>query len=484
MAGLLVSGGKVRPMSLSNLSAPANLNHIPSTGDWPLVSEARFLSNTLAFAQRVHAKCGPVSRGWWMFRQSVYLMSAEANEAVLFDRGGRFSAKKGWERVLAELFPRGLMLRDAEDHRWHRRLMLPAFRKEALARYLEKMSPRVEAALAEWGKRGERGERAAAGAQTELKFYPAIKRLTLAIAAEVFLGVQLNAEIDQISSDFTDLVAASVAVVRVPVLGRTYARGVQGRARLAAFIRARIAARRAGEGNDLFTQLCHARDEEDRQYSDEEIVDHLIFIMMAAHDTTTSAITTMVYALAKHPEWQQRLRREARNTADAIQVAGRSAPTLDDLALMTDIELVFKESLRLYQPLPTIARRALVEVEIHGQKIPAGTPVAVFPIQVHRSPLWWTNPEQFDPERFSAGRAEHRRHAYAWAPFGGGAHMCLGLHFAEMQVKAVLLPLLRSWQWSVPAGYAPSYAYAPIAKPRDGLPIRLTPVLPQTVLAS
>ena len=143
---------------------------------------------------------------------------------------------------------------------------------------------------------------------------------------------------------------------------------------------------------------------------------------------------------------------------------------------MTDIERVFKESLRLYQPLPTIARRALVDVEIHGQKIPAGTAVSVFPIQVHRSPEWWTNPEQFDPERFLPSRAEHRRHAFAWAPFGGGAHMCLGLHFAEMQVKAVLLPLLRSWSWSVPAQYTPTYAFAPIAKPKDGLPIQLTAI--------
>ena len=247
-----------------------------------MVSEARFLSNTLAFAQGVEARCGPVSRGWWMFRQTVYLMSAEANEAVLFDREGRFSAKKGWERVLAELFP----------------------------------------------------------------------------------------------------------------------------------------------------QLCQACDEHGQQYSDEEIVDHLIFLMMAAHDTTTSAITTMVYAMARHPQWQERLRVEARTAVDRLRVAGRSAATLDDLATMTQTEWVFKEALRLYQPLPTIARRALADVEIHGMRIPAGTPVAVFPIQVHRSPRWWSEPDHFDPERFSPARAEHRRHPFAWVPFGGGAHMCLGLHFA------------------------------------------------------
>ena len=441
-----------------------SLAQIPSTGDWPLVSEARFLSNTLGFAERVYARCGPVSRGWWLFKPSIYLMSAQANEMVLFDRSNRFSAKLGWERVLADLFPRGLMLRDAEDHRWHRRLMLPAFRKEALARYLEAMSPRIESTVAQWGATGD------------IQFYPAIKRLTLAIAADVFLGTQIDAEIDQISSDFSDLVAASMAVVRIPVIGRLYARGVNARVRLATFIRSRIAERRLSEGNDLFSQLCYARDEDGKQYSDEEIVDHLIFLMMAAHDTTTSAITTLVYALAKHPEWQLRLRVEAQKTDKALREGNRDLPTLEDLAVMTDTELAFKEALRLYQPLPTISRRALVDVEIHGIKIPAGTQVSVFPIQVHRSPEWWTNPEQFDPERFSTERAEHRRHAYAWAPFGGGAHMCLGLHFAEMQVKAVLRPLLRDWQWSVPQGYAPDYAYAPIAKPRDGLPIRLTRV--------
>ena len=444
--------------------ARPSLKHIPSTGDLPLVSEARFLSNTLAFAQGVEARCGPVSRGWWMFRQSVYLMSAEANEAVLFDREGRFSAKKGWERVLAELFPRGLMLRDAQDHRWHRRLMLPAFRKDALALYLERMQPRVDAAVGEWSTR------------RNMAFYPAIKRLTLAIAADLFMGAELDTEIEAISRDFTDLVAASVAVIRIPVVGRTYARGVQARARLAQFVRTRIAARRSGTGTDLFTQLCQACDEQGQQYSDEEIVDHLIFLMMAAHDTTTSAITTMVYAMARHPQWQERLRAEARSAVDRLHAAGRSAATLDDLATMTQTEWVFKEALRLYQPLPTIARRALADVEIHGMRIPAGTPVAVFPIQVHRSPRWWSEPDRFDPERFSPARAEHRRHPFAWAPFGGGAHMCLGLHFAEMQVKAVLLSMLGKLQWSVPTAYTPSYAYAPIAKPRDGLPISMRPI--------
>jgi cytochrome P450 len=443
--------------SFKRQSLSARLAHIPSTGDPPLVSEARFLGNSLAFAQRIHAKCGPVSRAWWMFKPSVYAMSAQANEFVLFDREQNFSARLGWERVLAQLFPRGLMLRDGDDHRLHRRLMLPAFRKEALNRYYEKMQPRIDIAVEQWGASGD------------LLFYPAIKRLTLEIAADVFLGAQLSTEVEQIARDFTDLVAASVAIIRAPVIGVKYSRGLKARARLAQFIGDRIEQRRAGAGLDLFTQLCQARTEAGEHYQDDEIVDHLIFLMMAAHDTTTSAITTMVYALAKHQDWQDILRAQA-------NVFGAHAPAYDDLARMTQIELVFKESLRLYQPLPTIARRAIRDCEIHGFKIPAGTPVSVFPILVHRSPLWWTEPDRFDPLRFSPERAEHRRHPFAWAPFGGGAHMCLGLHFAEMQVKAVLQPLLSQWRWSIDDGYTPPYLYAPIAKPKDGLPIHLSRV--------
>lgn len=263
-----------------------SLAHIPGTGYWPIFSEASYFKDSLAFVQTIYQRCGPVSRAWWGFKRSVYLLSAEANEMVLLDREGRFSAKLGWERYIGDLFPRGLLLHDAEDHRWQRRLMLPAFRKDALAHYLERMNPRIQTAITAWGQSGQ------------IHFYPLIKQLTLAIAADVFLGAQLDAEIEQISRDYTRLVIASMAIVRIPVLGYTYARGVKARARLAQFIRERIPQRRASEGSDLFTQLCQVRDEQGAHFSDDEIIDHLIFMMTAAHDTTTSATHSLTRPLA------------------------------------------------------------------------------------------------------------------------------------------------------------------------------------------
>ena len=98
--------------------------------------------------------------------------------------------------------------------------------------------------------------------------------------------------------------------------------------------------------------------------------------------------------------------------------------------------------------------------------------VVVSPIHTHHMPEWFPAPRRFDPERFAPERAEDQRHTHAWIPFGGGPHHCIGLRFAETQVKAIMHQLVRRYRWSVPAGYRMPVQQAPISKPRDGLPVR------------
>jgi cytochrome P450 len=433
------------------------LRHLPGRPGLPWLGQTLdFLRDPLAFAREQHQRFGPISRGRFLYSARVFLTHPDGNEALLLDRGQHFSARLGWNTVLGELFPRGLMLRDGEDHRLHRRLMQPAFRAEALAGYLARMNPRIAQALHGWGR------------EPHFHFYPAIKRLTLDIAAEVFLGLELRAEIEAVNRDFSDLVEASAAVVRLRGLGRRWTRGLDGRARLVRLIAERIPDRRRKPGADLFSQLCSAEDEQGRRYADDEIVDHLIFVMMAAHDTTTSALTTLAYALARHPDWQQRLGEQARARPGAIDADGVKAAEDSGWAL--------REALRLYPPLTTMVRQLIKPLVLHGHTLPVGASCAIFPVWTQRDPQWWSAPDRFDPERFSPARQEHRRHPFAWAPFGGGAHMCLGLHFAEMQVKAVLHLLLQRYTLHLPPGYQLPYQLAPIAKPRDGLPMRLTPL--------
>ena len=457
------------------------LAHLPACGHAPVLADIRFLRDSLSFARGVYARCGPVSRGVLFARAQVLLMSAEANERVLFDREGAFSARGGWEPLLGQLFTGGLIVRDGDDHRRHRRLMLPALRREELAKHVARMAPAIDTAARGWL------------AQGRIEFHAAVKRLTLDLAIDVFLGVKLKEEIDAIDHDFNQVVEASAAILRLPLPGTAYSRGIAARARLVKFLHRQIPARRRAPGEDLFSQLCVQATPGEERYTDSELVDHMIFLLMAAHDTTTSALTTSVLSLAQNPEWQARLDSERRPVDAVADNSHRDTPhtdasrmgrvsetphllsSIDDLGRLELAGYVLREALRLYPPIPTIAREAVRDVELHGLRIPAGTPVTVFPLLVQRDAKWWTDPDRFDPLRFSPERAEHRRHPFAWTPFGGGAHMCLGMNFAELQAKAVLSAMLARCRWTLAPGYRDDYAFAPIGKPRHGLTIVLQP---------
>ena len=143
-----------------------------------------------------------------------------------------------------------------------------------------------------------------------------------------------------------------------------------------------------------------------------------------------------------------------------------AAPALEQLTW------VVKETLRRYPPLSVIPRMALRGFVWEGDTIPAGTTVVVSPIVTHHLHDWWEGPYRFDPLRYSPERAEDQRHTHSWIPFGGGAHMCLGLRFAESQIRAVMHQLLLRYRWSIRDWYEMPVQQAPISKPKDGLPIR------------
>ena len=433
----------------------APYSSIPLVKGLPLVGNLpKFLRDPLANARSL-AVHGNVVRSRTFF-ETVTLLGPEANQFVLHDREGNFSNRGGWAYWIDAVFPGAIMAMDDPAHKQHRRIMQGAFKRSAMERYVQDMGPVIARVLAAWP---------AGQGQTTL-FFPQVKALTLNIAARVFMGMALGPEADRMNQAFVDTVAASLALVRRPLPPLAMWRGVRARRWLVQTLRARLADKRASEGPDLFSQLCHARSEDGEAFSDDEVVNHMIFLMMAAHDTTTSALTTMVYCLARQPEWQDRLRQDAHALPDEhLQYA--------QLAGCERTEWVMKEALRMYPPLTSIPRKAARDCEFGGYRIPKGTPVGISPIHTHHLPSIWTLPMQFDPERFSPARAEHRQHPYAYLPFGGGAHLCIGQHFADMEVKSVLHQLLRRFKFSVPEGYRMPYQLVPIAKPRDGLPIQL-----------
>ena len=94
-----------------------------------------------------------------------------------------------------------------------------------------------------------------------------------------------------------------------------------------------------------------------------------------------------------------------------------------------------------------------------GHHLPAGTLVALGLYPSMRMEPWWSNPDVFDPERFAAPRRQDQSHKFAWVPFGGNVHKCIGMHFGGMEVKAIMHQLLLRHSWTVPDGYAPPIGY-------------------------
>ena len=435
-----------------------DLAHLPGSKPhpFPLLRTIEFLRDPLRGVRNNVAAYGHVYRvnnfGGW----NVGMIGPDANELVLFDKDKNFSSELGWTPILGRVFPRGLMLLDFDHHRADRKTLSVAFKPEPMRHYLGQLNEGIARGIA------------ALPVGETFNFYPAIKALTLDLAATSFLGIAWGPEADHINRAFVDMVAASIGIVRVPLPGTAMGRGVKGHKFMSKFFAREIPKRRGAVGDDFFTQFCNATNDAGDLLSDQEIIDHMNFLMMAAHDTLTSSITSTLYHLAKHPEWQERLRTEI------VAVRAEAGPALpfERLGDLEQTEWAFKESLRLFPPVPSVPRRALRDFEFGGQPIPAGTHVGVNPMFVHRMPEYWEDPETFDPSRFSHNRSKGR-HKYAWVPFGGGAHMCIGLHFAYMQMKAFFYVLLSEYRVTVPDGYVCDFQMFPIPKPKDGLPLRL-----------
>ncbi|MCS6987340.1 MAG: cytochrome P450 [Sphingomonadaceae bacterium] len=416
----------------------------------------RFLRDPRGTVNRLAATYGPVFRRQDNFGWGVTLLGPEANELVLFNKDRIFSSRLGWNPVLERLFPNGLMLMDFDEHRMHRRTLSVAFKPAPMKAYLEGLNDGIARTLAGWP------------ADRPMRFYPAIKELTLDLAAGSFLGEPWGPEAREINRAFMDMVLAAVAVVRRPLPFTQMRRGVRGRAFMCAYFAREIPKRRGIQRDDIFTHICNATHEDGRTLTDQEIIDHMNFLMMAAHDTLTSSLTSLVYFLGRHPDWQERLRAEV----DAVRA--RHGDRLPDAALpeLEECEMAFKEALRLIPPVPMIPRRAIRDFEFMGYRIPAGAGVGVNPMYTHMMPEHWPEPQKFDPERFTPQKSANR-HKYAWVPFGGGAHMCLGLHFAYMQAKCFLFHLLGARRIELAPGYEADFAMVPIPRPRDGLPVTL-----------
>ncbi len=424
----------------------SDLAHIPGKPGLPFVGilpEA--LMDPLKFAERMYERYGPVYRFYGRGNWNVQLIGAEANELVLFDKNGSFSAYGGWGPLVEPFFPGALLVKDGADHRSSRRILGEAFRQERLTGYQRIFAGDIDQAVTRWE-------------QGPIDIYEEVKQLTLRIAASTFLGLPLEQEGGKAVRLYSDMMGALLAVVATPWLSPVAARGHFSKARLERLMRELIAQKRACLSDDIFSRVCQLKDDQGCHLDDREIVDSMAFLLAAAHDTLASAFTSVAVFLASEPQWADWLRDEL----DQVELG---EPADAATAPLPRQDMFFKEAIRLNAPAPIIWRRTVREVEIYGYRIPAGTVTGVNPLLTHRIASLWDRPMEFDPLRFTP-EAEAGRHKFAFAPFGGGIHKCLGLHFSMQQARIFMTRLLRCRSIEIAAPRGVSWYNWPNCRPR------------------
>ena len=423
----------------------------------PLVGATlAYFHDPLATLRFNYDQFGPVSDYRFIGRPWTMVLGPDACEIVLQNRDKAFENAGGWSYLIGPFFDRGLMLLDFEEHHHHRRILQEAFTRDRIADYTATLGSAIDSGLDDWSP------------GPEFQAYPALKNLTLDLATQIFMGGAHATDPDElarVNQAFIDCVQAALGFIRVPLPGTRWRRGVRGRRVLEEFFRRQIPDRRTSPGTDLFSALCHIETDDGHRLSDDDIVNHMIFLLMAAHDTSTITVTTIMQHLGQHPEWQARCRDESQ----ALPLH----PTLDEIDTLTALDLVMKECLRLVAPVPGMARQAVRDTEILGHPVPAGRRLSVGVHLSHHMAELWPDPERFDPERFADDRREDKVHRYAWQPFGGGVHKCIGLYFGTVEVKMIVHQLLRRFEWTVDPDYVPPMNYHSLPFPKDGLPVDL-----------
>ncbi|CAA0124599.1 Putative cytochrome P450 136 [BD1-7 clade bacterium] len=434
-----------------------DLKHIPGEYGLPFFGKAVPIMKDLHNVIDHHYKTyGEVSRIRMGGQDGLLIVGADNYREIYIDKTKNFSARMGYDKTLATMYPDTILLSDFDDHRPLRRMFQSAFKNDAMRTYVEMMNPVLEKNIKQFA------------GMDKFVFFPAVKKTLLDVASKVFLGIDdLDGdEASRLIKSFIDSTDGLLALVRKEIPGGKYKRGKDGIRYQRDFFRKLIEQRRGTEGTDTLTYLSNERDDEGNYFPVDEIIDQMVFLLFAAHDTTTSALCHMVYYTAKHPEWQQRLREETE---------GFNKPALnyDDLDGCVISELVFYESLRLHPSVPMMQRRTIRECELGGYRIPANTILFIAPTYNHRLPEFWTDPDKFDPERFAPHRAEQKNHSFCYMPFGGGAHKCIGMHFAIMVSKLFMHQFVSAYDYSTPDNYDPKMDYMPLPKPHDGIPLTL-----------
>ncbi len=395
--------------------------------------------------------------------QHLYLLGHPALVQQAFVVRQRSFTKGAPLRKARLLLGDGLLTSDDERHRHQRRLIQPAFHRDALGRWGDVMSRYAGELEAGW-RDGE-----------VLDVARAMLGLAQRIVAKSLFDTDLQTAEAESAARALETFARGFGMLLLPgsrlllALPIPAARRVwRARATLDALVYRMIAAR-AGDGrrDDVMSMLLDATDEDGRRMTAEQVRDEVMTLFLAGHDTTGHALAWSWHLLAQHPEVERTWH------AELDEVLGERLPTADDVSRLPYTRQLLAESMRLYPPVPAMGRSAREAVELGGRSIPRGAIVEVCQWVLHRDARFFPDPERFAPERWTAD-FERELPPGAYLPFGIGPRMCIGMPFAWMAGVLALATIGRHWRLRpLDARPVERLARSITLRPRAGLPMRV-----------
>ena len=405
----------------------------------------KFNNDALSLVKNLQNKYGDIFEISILHKRVTMFMTPSATKHIYLDGEDNFSSRHGWEFSLGKTFENGLMLRDFDDHRFHRGLLQDSFRRDALANYLQIVQPLLDTWIEELQE------------NQSFNLYATMKELMFKISLELFFDEIDNSRQKELEKLFTDAIKSATSVVRTPLPFTKLRKGLKARRSLLKYFESK-AENVDIESNTLFAELVKTNKHEGG-LSNYEIAEHMIFLLLAAHDTTTSTLTTAIHHLSTDKNFYQELKKEANEI---------SLTDISELKNGVKGESLFSEAMRMYPPVPFSLRYVMRDTVVENYKLDAGTYVAIGPLVLHNDERFWENPQECDPNRFL--NADETNEAYF--PFSGGAHTCLGKFFASYLFKNVIYKLVSNIE-TISSTEPLKINPAPIPFPRKDVKITL-----------
>ena len=352
----------------------------------------------------------------------AYLINNPADvQRILVKQHGRYVKGPGFERVKM-LLGNGLIVSDGDIWRRSRTMIQPAFSRQKVHRLMQIMVLCADRLASRWA--------GAAAKDEAINITEETSEFALELILISIFGPDYEATIiAEGDNPFAFLSRDSTRDLSVVMKVR----------KLREMLLLIIESRRNRDSDDAFDFLSmymEATDKEGVQFTDEELLDELMTLIVAGFETSANTLNWVWYLLAGNPDVERRVLDEAQRV-----MPGVDSVSADNATKMTYTQQVLEEALRLYPPVWLFTRRSLEDDVVEGFDVPADTDIYLSPYLLHRTSHYWPDPDRFDPDRFQTTATPKKDLPYF--PFSLGPRRCLGEYFSFLEMKihiALLLP--------------------------------------------